>query len=127
MLTNAGRFIDRNPGIIPAGKLFNVSGETAGDSLQIPQRDTRPETVRKFRGATQPEAGKERVFYGRANDPDIASRITHGVDTKSSLVAGQLVNPSRKSLFSQRMLDKKESIYASRKNTPLGNFIHYNR
>ena len=63
MLTNAGRFIDRNPGIIPvrtsslefeesllnnpttellissqAGKLFNVSGETSGDCLQIPQR-----------------------------------------------------------------------------------------
>lgn len=120
MLTNAGRFIDRNPGIIPAGKLFDVSGETAGGSLQIPQRDTRPETVRKFRGTTQPEAGKERVFYGRANDPDVASRITHGVNTKSSLVAGHLVNPSRKSLFSQRMLEKKESIYASRKNAPLG-------
>lgn len=49
-------------------------------------KDTRPETVRKFRGTTQPEAGKERVFYGRANDPDVASRITHGVNTKSSLV-----------------------------------------
>jgi len=120
MLTNAGRFIDRNPGIIPAGKLFNVSGETAGDCLQIAQRPMRPETVRKFRGTTQPEAGQERVFYGRANDPDIASQILHGVSTKTSLVAGDLVNPTRKSLFSQRMLDKKESLYASRKNAPLG-------
>ena len=42
--------------------------------------------MRKFRATTQPEAAKERVFYGRANDPDIASRIVHGVNTKSSLV-----------------------------------------
>ena len=53
---------------------------------ELSVKDTRPETVRKFRGTTQPEAGKERVFYGRANDPDVASRITHGVNTKSSLV-----------------------------------------
>lgn len=53
---------------------------------ELSLKDTRPETVRKFRGTTQPEAGKERVFYGRANDPDVASRITHGVNTKSSLV-----------------------------------------
>ena len=39
------------------------------------------------------------------------------------LQAGDLVNPTRKSLFSQRMLDKKESLYASRKNAPLGNAI----
>lgn len=120
MLTNAGRFIDRNPGILPAGKLFDVSGQTAGDCLQIAQRPLRPEAVRKFRGTTQPEAGKERVFYGRANDPNIASHINHGVSTRTSLVAGDLVNPTRKSLFSQRMQDKKESLYASRKNAPLG-------
>lgn len=39
------------------------------------------------------------------------------------LQAGDLVNPTKKSLFSQRMLDKKESLYASRKNAPLGNAI----
>lgn len=39
------------------------------------------------------------------------------------LQAGDLVNPTRKSLFSQRMLDKKESLYASRKNAPLGKAI----
>lgn len=38
-----------------------------------------------------------------------------------SLQAGDLVNPARKSLFSQRMLEKKEGLYASRKNAPLGN------
>lgn len=42
--------------------------------------------MRKFRGTTHPEAGQERVFYGRANDPDIASQILHGVSTKTSLV-----------------------------------------
>ncbi|XP_068752255.1 EF-hand domain-containing family member B-like [Montipora capricornis] len=120
MLSNTGRFVDRNPGITAAGKLFNVTGETSGDCLQIAQCPTRPETVKKFRGTTQPKAGKERVFYGRANDPDVASQISHGVSTKTSLVAGDLVNPTRKSLFSQRMLEKKESLYASRRNAPLG-------
>ncbi|KAK2547717.1 EF-hand domain-containing family member B [Acropora cervicornis] len=120
MLSNIGKFVDRNPGITAAGKLFNVTGENSRDCMQIQELPTRPETVKKFRGTTQPEAGKERVFYGRANDVDIASQMSHGVSTKTSLVSGDLVNPTRRSLFSQRMLEKKESVYASRRKAPLG-------
>lgn len=120
MLSNTGKFVDRNPGITAAGKLFNVTGENSAHCMQIQELPTRPETVKKFRGTTQPEAGKERVFYGRANDVDIASQISHGVSTKTSLVSGDLVNPTRRSLFSQRMLEKKESVYASRRKAPLG-------
>ena len=38
--------------------------------------------------------------------------------------SGDLVNPTRRSLFSQRMLEKKESVYASRRKAPLGNIRH---
>lgn len=124
MLSNTGKFVDRNPGITAAGKLFNVTGENSRDCMQIQELPTRPETVKKFRGTTRPEVGKERVFYGRANDVDIASQISHGVSTKTSLVSGDLVNPTRRSLFSQRMLEKKESVYASRRKAPLGKFAH---
>lgn len=44
-----------------------------------------PPVVKKFLNATRPEAGAIRVFYGKANDPDIASTKTHGVITKTSL------------------------------------------
>ncbi|EDO30325.1 predicted protein [Nematostella vectensis] len=120
MLSNAGRYIDRNPETIPAGKLFDITGHTARDCLQIKEKDVHPENVRKFRATTQPFVGSERVFHGRANDPNIAAQIVHGVNTRPSLWAEDLVNPTRKSLFAQRMLEKKEGLYASHKNAPLG-------
>ena len=45
-----------------------------------------PEEILKFRGSTQPAPGKTRIFYGRHGDPDIASHLTHGINTKPSYV-----------------------------------------
>ncbi|XP_031556686.1 EF-hand domain-containing family member B-like [Actinia tenebrosa] len=120
MLSNEGRFIDRNRDIPAAGKIFGVSGCTTNDCLQIHEGNEYPNNVKKFQAFTRPRAGVERIFYGRADDPNIAAQINHGVSTKPSLWAGDLVNPPKTTLFSQRMLDKKEAIYASRKNAPLG-------
>lgn len=44
-----------------------------------------PPLVRKFRSSTQPEPGAIRVHQGKANDPDVASSLVHGISTKSSL------------------------------------------
>ena len=70
----------------------------------------------------RPDAGKTRVFYGRANDPhrQWAAEMTHGVIAEPSILAGDLLNPRPKTMFSQTLLDKRENIYDSHKKAPLG-------
>ena len=61
------------------------------------------------------------MFHGRNGDPDTASNLVHGLGTKPSLMAGQLVNPDYKTKFQSRVENKKEeSVYASRRKAPLG-------
>ncbi|PKU48434.1 ef-hand domain-containing family member b [Limosa lapponica baueri] len=79
-----------------------------------------PTTVRKFRNMTNPAPGVERIFYGRADDPDIAAHLTHGIESRSSLSAASLINPLPKTNFQQNMQDKKEAIYFSNRQAPLG-------
>lgn len=81
-----------------------------------------PEIVRRFRATIRPDAGKTRVFYGRAGDPHLqwAKEMTHGFSTQPSIMARQLLNPQPNSLFRQRCFDKKENIYASHQRAPLG-------
>ncbi|ESO84516.1 hypothetical protein LOTGIDRAFT_131996, partial [Lottia gigantea] len=81
-----------------------------------------PDVVRKFRASWQPDAGFKRVFHGRANDPHLqwAASMTHGVSTQSSNKAETLVNPNPKTLFQQRLANRKENVYASIAKGPLG-------
>ncbi|KXJ08719.1 EF-hand domain-containing family member B [Exaiptasia diaphana] len=119
MLSNKGKFIDRSKDISAAGKLFD-QGKTARECLLTQEETQYSDKVKKFRATTQPHAGVERVFHGRADDPNIAKYISHGVSTKPSLWAGDLANPPKKSLFAQKMLEKKEGTYASSQKAPLG-------
>ncbi|XP_022098378.1 EF-hand domain-containing family member B-like isoform X2 [Acanthaster planci] len=97
-----------------------MEGETTRDCLDIERVQT-PDQVKKFRNFTQPEPQVRRVFYGKALDPDVASTVNHGVKTKASLFAGDLINPDPKSRFTQRLEDKKESsLYLSKQKAPLG-------
>lgn len=45
--------------------------------------------VRRFVRSAQPAVGEVRVFHGKANDPDIASALVHGVSTKSSITVSR--------------------------------------
>ncbi|KAK4828366.1 hypothetical protein QYF61_026088 [Mycteria americana] len=84
-----------------------------------------PTTVRKFRNTTNPAPGVERIFYGRADDPDIAAHLTHGIESCSSLSAASLINPLPKTNFQQKIQDKKEAIYFSNRQAPLGRSHDY--
>ncbi|XP_783931.2 EF-hand domain-containing family member B [Strongylocentrotus purpuratus] len=117
--SNTGKFKDRNSDMTAAGKLISMEGETTRDCMNIPRVQT-PPLVKKFRNTTRPEPQVRRVFYGKAEDPDIASTVSHGVITTGSLKAGEVVNPNPKTLFTQRLSDKKESQYASKQKAPLG-------
>ena len=70
----------------------------------------------------RPDAGKTRVFYGKAHDPHLlwAHDMTHGLHTHPSVVAGNLLNPQPISKFQQKKANKKESIYASHLRAPIG-------
>ncbi|XP_010083815.1 PREDICTED: EF-hand domain-containing family member B, partial [Pterocles gutturalis] len=103
-----------------AGKLFPI-GDTAASCLtEVLPRPITPTTVRKFRNTTNPGPGVERIFYGRAGDPDIAAYLTHGIESRASLSAASLINPLPKSYFQQKIQDKKEAIYFSNRQAPLG-------
>ncbi|XP_042657616.1 EF-hand domain-containing family member B isoform X3 [Tyto alba] len=103
-----------------AGKLLLSGGTAASCFTEFLPRPIIPTTVQKFRNATNPAPGVERMFYGRANDPDIAVHLTHGIVSRSSLSAASLINPLPKTDFQQRIQDKKEAIYLSNRQAPLG-------
>ncbi|NXY70130.1 EFHB protein, partial [Glareola pratincola] len=115
-----GKFTDRLPELSAAGKLL-PPGETAASCLtEALPRPITPTTVRKFRNTTNPAPGVERIFYGRADDPDIAAHLTHGIESRSSLSAASLINPIPKTIFQQNVQNKKEAIYFSNRQAPLG-------
>ncbi|NXF39721.1 EFHB protein, partial [Nyctibius bracteatus] len=115
-----GKFTDRFPELSAAGKLL-PTGDTAVSCLtEVLPRPVTPTTVRKFRNTTNPAPGVERIFYGRADDPDIAADLTHGIESRSSITAASLVNPLPKTDFQQKIQDKKEAIYFSNRQASLG-------
>ncbi|XP_053120115.1 EF-hand domain-containing family member B isoform X2 [Hemicordylus capensis] len=115
-----GKFVDRFPELPTAGKLIPV-GDTAATCLTeiLPQPIT-PPVVKKFRNTSTPAPGVERVFYGRANDPDIASHLTHGIKSVPSLSVASLANPPPITCFQQKRKEKKESVYVRNREAPLG-------
>ncbi|NXN63532.1 EFHB protein, partial [Himantopus himantopus] len=115
-----GKFTDRFPELSAAGKLLPTGDTAAGCLTEVLPRPITPTTVRKFRNTTNPAPGVERIFYGRADDPDIAAHLTHGMESRSSLSAASLINPLPKTNFQQKIQDKKEAIYFSNRRAPLG-------
>ncbi|XP_064646873.1 EF-hand domain-containing family member B-like [Lineus longissimus] len=119
----AGQFQDRSPDKRAAGKLI-ATGDSASLCLKPPSdgRPSTPEPVSRFRASGRPDAGQMRVFYGKAYDPHQrwAIEMRHGVNTQPSMTSGELANPPPKTLFQQKMLDKKQSQYFSLKKGPLG-------
>ncbi|XP_021244584.1 EF-hand domain-containing family member B [Numida meleagris] len=115
-----GSFTDRFPHISAAGKLF-PTGDTAARCLtEALPRPVTPAIVKKFRNTTNPAPGAKRIFYSRADDPDIAAHLTHGITSGSSVAVVSLVNPLPKTDFQQKIQDRKEAIYFSNREAPLG-------
>lgn len=119
----AGKYKDWTPNLRAAGKL-TATGDKVETCLRPPPdgRPPSPEVIRRFRATVRPDAGEMRIFYGKAKDPHLvwAKQMGHGISTQPSFFAHELVNPRPKSLFQQRMLDRKEDHYASHQVAPLG-------
>ncbi|KAM6276199.1 LOW QUALITY PROTEIN: EF-hand domain-containing family member B [Spheniscus humboldti] len=87
-----------------AGKLLPTGDTVASCLTEVLPRPITPTTVRKFQN-NNPAPDVERIFYSRADDPDIAAHLTHGIESGSSLSislencsdvsAGELINPPK--------------------------------
>ncbi|NXR40991.1 EFHB protein, partial [Zosterops hypoxanthus] len=79
-----------------------------------------PTVVRKFRNTTDPAPGAKIIFYGTADDPDVATDLTHGIRSSTKPTVASLISPVPKSEFQEKMQDMKEAIYSSNREAPLG-------
>ncbi|GAB1301181.1 EF-hand domain-containing family member B [Apodemus speciosus] len=124
----SGKFFDRVPCwpsficvlILQAGKVKPVGYRVATCLTEKLPRLMTPPEAKKYFNFRYPPAGAERVFYGRANDPQIAPFLTHGLRSKLSVPMSSLINPQPITTFQQKIKDKKESIYFSHQRAPLG-------
>ncbi|XP_030743523.1 EF-hand domain-containing family member B [Echinops telfairi] len=116
----SGKFFDRTPHWLSAGKVLPIGNRVASCLTEKLPRLMTPPEVKKFLNFRYAPAGAERVFYGRANDPQIAPNLTHGIKSKPSIQARMLINPPPVTTFQQKLKDKKESVYFSSRRAPLG-------
>uniref|UniRef100_A0A3Q2DBV9 EF-hand domain family member B n=1 Tax=Cyprinodon variegatus TaxID=28743 RepID=A0A3Q2DBV9_CYPVA len=86
---------------------------------EIPHPPT-PPALRKYRSSNRPEPEAITVAPWKANDPDVASALVHGIRTKSSLPVSDLIAPPKKTDLKQKLEELSESIYASNRKAPLG-------
>ncbi|KAL6032073.1 hypothetical protein STEG23_000406, partial [Scotinomys teguina] len=116
----AGKFFDRTPCWPSAGKVKPVGYRVATCLTENLPRLITPPEAKKYLNFRYPPPGAERVFYGRANDLQIAPYLTHGIRSKISMPVSTLVNPQPITTFQQKIKEKKESIYFSNQRAPLG-------
>ncbi|XP_075403288.1 EF-hand domain-containing family member B [Tenrec ecaudatus] len=116
----SGKFFDRTPHCLSAGKVLPIGNRVASCLTEKLPRLMTPPEVKKFLNFRYAPAGAERVFYGRANDPQIAPNLTHGIKSKHSMQARMLINPPPITTFQQKLKDKKEAVYLSNRRAPLG-------
>ncbi|XP_049323534.1 EF-hand domain-containing family member B [Astyanax mexicanus] len=110
---------DTFPAIRAAGKLIPLGDRVQTCLQELTPRPVTPPMVKKFLSSNRPEPGAIRVFVGRANDPDIASSLVHGISTRSSITAGSLVNPLPKTRYQEKLRELQEVTYNSKRKAPL--------
>ncbi|NXQ10852.1 EFHB protein, partial [Peucedramus taeniatus] len=103
-----------------AGKSGPADNTVASCLKDVLPRPVTPTTVRKFRNTTDPAPGAKVIFYGSADDPDVATDLTHGIKSTSKLTVASLISPVAKSEFEEKMQDMKEAIYSSNREAPVG-------
>ncbi|KAM6177384.1 EF-hand domain-containing family member B [Erethizon dorsatum] len=116
----SGKFVDRMPCWPTAGKVAPIGYRVATCLTEKLPRLITPPEAKKYFNFRYPPPGAERIFYGKANDPQIAPYLTHGIRSKISIPASTLINPQPITTFQQKIKDIKESIYYSNQWAPLG-------
>ncbi|XP_051872578.1 EF-hand domain-containing family member B [Pristis pectinata] len=115
-----GKFTDTDPVLCTAGKLVPITGSVLECLTEIQPRPITPPTVKKFFNSRNPKPGAATIFYGKANDPDIASLLQHGVSSKPSHSVASLINPPIRTRVQHIFSDKITAAYPSHRRAPLG-------
>ncbi|XP_055512413.1 EF-hand domain-containing family member B [Leucoraja erinacea] len=115
-----GKFTDTDPVLCTAGKLVPITGSVSKCLTEIQPRPITPPRVKKFFNYWNPKPGAATIFYGKANDPDVASSLQHGVSTKSSNSVASLINPPIRTRVEHIFADKITAAYPSHQRAPLG-------
>jgi hypothetical protein len=120
-----GHYKDLSPDLRSAGILIDP-GERIQPCIN-PElhmtRPTSPHSVRKFRDTYRPAPAERRVFYGVADDTRRTRAfnvLRHGVLTKESQDAGEVIYPQLLSRFTNHQKSSAEGIYFSNQKAPLG-------
>uniref|UniRef100_A0A8C3G7P4 EF-hand domain-containing protein n=1 Tax=Cyclopterus lumpus TaxID=8103 RepID=A0A8C3G7P4_CYCLU len=99
------KVIHKNKSTFRAGKRV-----PAGDRAKCCFQDARaltPPGVRRFRNSIQPQPGAIRVHQGKANDPNVAGTLVHGICTEPGVRS--LLNPPQKTLFQEKLQELREA------------------
>ncbi|XP_060681497.1 EF-hand domain-containing family member B isoform X1 [Hemiscyllium ocellatum] len=116
----AGKFTDTDPVLDTAGKLVPITGRVVDCLTEVQPRPVTPPVVKKFLNTSSPKPGKATIFYGKANDPDVATQMEHGLPSKISTSAASLLNPPLRTQVQQMFFDKITAAYPSNQRGPLG-------
>lgn len=113
---------DRHPHIRAAGIRACRASERVKDCMICPEKEISPEVIKKFHAFTMPDPGVQRIFYGKAFDPqrELAAKICHGMLSKDTTSCKELLHLPLKTNFQNKLGELKENIYASNKRAPLG-------
>ncbi|XP_069769318.1 EF-hand domain-containing family member B isoform X2 [Narcine bancroftii] len=115
-----GKFTDMDPVLCTAGKLVPMTGSVLECLTEVQPRPITPPRVKKFFNSRNPNPGTATTFYGKANDPDIASLLQHGVSSKPSHSVASLINPPIRTRVQHIFSDKITAAYPSHRRAPLG-------
>eukprot|EP00760_Papus_ankaliazontas_P016891 PhM_4_TR16921/c0_g1_i1/m.30003 len=119
MLTNSGKFKDRNPDMSAAGRLFGNQIDSTKSCLTQPKAPGTPDHMKKWRRSQQLEPGKTVIHPGLADvPPPQNSRFGRVNDYSDS--ASALLKSSKLSQFQAVVQDHLEKNYLSAKREPLG-------
>lgn len=108
---------DRHPHIRAAGIRACRASERVKDCMICPEKEISPEVIKKFHAFTMPDPGVQRIFYGKAFDPqrELAAKICHGMLSKDTTSCKELLHLPLKTNFQNKLGELKENIYASKK------------
>ena len=123
-MSNVGRFVDRNPGLRPAGMVTAVPEEGTQQCLQPPlPRTQTPQDIQRYRKSFTDGPGVKQVHYGLVGAPLPPPSHIYGKKTYESDHVNEVIRQQNLQGFSEFANDIKEQKYASSQREPLGQTI----
>ena len=123
-MSNLGRFVDRNPGLRPAGMVTAVLEEGTVKCLQPPvQRNRTPPHLQRYRKSSSDGPGVKQTHFGLVDVPLPPPSHIYGKKTYESDHVNEVIRQQNLQGFNEFANEMKEKRYASTRREPLGETI----